>query len=183
MKNLRRETSAAAVALYLYLEFFPVFFVSTQPLTRLSKNRKKRGHVSAGHGRVGKHRKHPGGRGNAGGQHHHRILFDKFHPGYFGKVGMRHFHMLKNRSYCPIVNLDMLWTLLPEGTLETCTASKEAGTDEGKGPVIDVTNKGFFKVCGKGRLPAIPIVVKAKFFTKMAERKIKAAGGACLLTA
>ena len=54
--------------------------------SRLSKNRKKRGHVSAGHGRVGKHRKHPGGRGNAGGQHHHRILFDKFHPGYFGKV-------------------------------------------------------------------------------------------------
>lgn len=26
---------------------------------------------------VGKHRKHPGGRGNAGGQHHHRINFDK----------------------------------------------------------------------------------------------------------
>lgn len=52
----------------------------------LSKNRKKRGHVSAGHGRIGKHRKHPGGRGNAGGQHHHRIMFDKYHPGYFGKV-------------------------------------------------------------------------------------------------
>ncbi|KAI4382459.1 hypothetical protein MLD38_008422 [Melastoma candidum] len=54
--------------------------------TRLKKNRKKRGHVSAGHGRIGKHRKHPGGRGNAGGMHHHRILFDKYHPGYFGKV-------------------------------------------------------------------------------------------------
>ncbi|XVF08410.1 hypothetical protein REPUB_Repub07fG0001300 [Reevesia pubescens] len=52
--------------------------------TRLKKNRKKRGHVSAGHGRIGKHRKHPGGRGNAGGMHHHRILFDKYHPGYFG---------------------------------------------------------------------------------------------------
>lgn len=57
----------------------------------LSKNRKKRGHVSAGHGRIGKHRKHPGGRGNAGGQHHHRIMFDKYHPGYFGKVS--HFGM------------------------------------------------------------------------------------------
>lgn len=52
----------------------------------LRKNRKKRGHVSAGHGRIGKHRKHPGGRGNAGGQHHHRIMMDKYHPGYFGKV-------------------------------------------------------------------------------------------------
>ena len=26
---------------------------------------------------TGKHRKHPGGRGNAGGQHHNRINFDK----------------------------------------------------------------------------------------------------------
>ena len=41
--------------------------------TRLKKTRKLRGHVSHGHGRVGKHRKHPGGRGNAGGQHHHRL--------------------------------------------------------------------------------------------------------------
>lgn len=50
---------------------------SFEQTTHLKKNRKKRGHVSAGHGRVGKHRKHPGGRGNAGGQHHHRINFDK----------------------------------------------------------------------------------------------------------
>ena len=53
---------------------------------QLHKNRKKRGHVSAGHGRIGKHRKHPSGRGNAGGQYHHRIMMDKYHPGYFGKV-------------------------------------------------------------------------------------------------
>ena len=46
-------------------------------VTHLKKNRKDRGHVSAGKGRVGKHRKHPGGRGNAGGQHHLRINFDK----------------------------------------------------------------------------------------------------------
>ena len=42
--------------------------------TRLTKTRKHRGHVSAGHGRVGKHRKHPGGRGLAGGAHHHRYV-------------------------------------------------------------------------------------------------------------
>ena len=62
----------------------------------MSKNKKKtrklRGHVSHGHGRIGKHRKHPGGRGNAGGQHHHRINFDQYHPGYFGKVGMIFFY-------------------------------------------------------------------------------------------
>tara|TARA_B110000503_G_scaffold40444_1_gene66417 strand:- start:431 stop:544 length:114 start_codon:yes stop_codon:yes gene_type:complete len=33
----------------------------------LKKCRKLRGHVSHGHGRVGKHRKHAAGRGNAGG--------------------------------------------------------------------------------------------------------------------
>merc|ERR1711862_240257 len=81
--------------------------------TRFSKNRKKRGHVSAGHGRIGKHRKHPGGRGNAGGQHHHRILFDKYHPGYFGKVGMRYFHILKTNSTAQLLTsiLSGLWFL------------------------------------------------------------------------
>ncbi|KAL0417182.1 UNVERIFIED_CONTAM: 60S ribosomal protein L27a-3 [Sesamum latifolium] len=85
--------------------------------TRFKKNRKKRGHVSAGHGRIGKHRKHPGGRGNAGGMHHHRILFDKYHPGYFGKE-------VKDK------------------------ASKD------NAPLIDVTQFGYFKVLGKGSLPA-----------------------------
>jgi hypothetical protein len=63
--------------------------LATRPSTRFRHNRltsKKRGHVSAGHGRIGKHRKHPSGRGNAGGQHHNRIMMDKYHPGYFGKV-------------------------------------------------------------------------------------------------
>mmetsp|Transcript_12615 Transcript_12615/g.16572 ORF Transcript_12615/g.16572 Transcript_12615/m.16572 type:complete len:147 (+) Transcript_12615:71-511(+) len=144
--------------------------------SRLSKNRKKRGHVSAGHGRIGKHRKHPGGRGNAGGQHHHRILFDKFHPGYFGKVGMRHWHLLRNREYCPTVNIDKLWSLLPEGTYEAAKGSDKA-------PVVDCVKLGYFKVLGKGKLPKVPLIVKAKFFSAEAERKIKAAGGACLLTA
>jgi ribosomal protein L15 len=43
--------------------------------------------------------------------------------------------------------------------------------------------KGYFKVLGKGILPNQPVVVKAKFFSKRAEAKIKAAGGACVLTA
>lgn len=62
--------------------------------------------MSAGHGRVGKHRKHPGGRGLAGGQHHHRTNMDKYHPGYFGKVGMRQFHKLGNHYWKPVINLD-----------------------------------------------------------------------------
>jgi hypothetical protein len=68
--------------------------VATLQPTALHKTRKKRGHECMGHGRIGKHRKHPAGRGNAGGQHHHRILWDKYHPGYFGALlflSTRHF--------------------------------------------------------------------------------------------
>jgi ribosomal protein L15 len=62
--------------------------------------------VSAGYGRVGKHRKHPGGRGMAGGQHHHRTNLDKYHPGYFGKVGMRYFHKTQQQFWKPTINID-----------------------------------------------------------------------------
>lgn len=44
-------------------------------------------------------------------------------------------------------------------------------------------SQGYFKVLGKGKLPAVPIIVKAKTFSKLAEHKIRAAGGACLLSA
>eukprot|EP00238_Polyblepharides_amylifera_P014813 CAMPEP_0196574670 /NCGR_PEP_ID=MMETSP1081-20130531/4327_1 /TAXON_ID=36882 /ORGANISM="Pyramimonas amylifera, Strain CCMP720" /LENGTH=147 /DNA_ID=CAMNT_0041892763 /DNA_START=74 /DNA_END=517 /DNA_ORIENTATION=- len=145
--------------------------------TRLRKNRKKRGHVSAGHGRVGKHRKHPGGRGNAGGQHHHRAMMDKYHPGYFGKVGMRYFHKLKNIFHMPIINTDKLYSLVSE------EAKQAAVKNTGKALVMDVTQHGYFKVLGKGDLPKLPMLVKAKFFSKLAEKKILEAGGACELVA
>jgi len=136
-----------------------------------------RGQVSAGHGRVGKHRKHAAGRGKAGGLHHHRILLNKFHPGYFGKGGMRHFHLKRNQYFCPSVNIDKLWSLLSESTRLKAQASKD------KAAVIDATKAGYFKILGKGTLPKIPLIVKAKLFSKLAEKKIKAAGGACVLTA
>merc|ERR1712008_440889 len=146
---------------------------------KMSKNKKKtrklRGHVSHGHGRIGKHRKHPGGRGNAGGQHHHGINFDEYHPGYFGKVGMRNFHFIK--KVVPIINTDKLWSLLSE----QARLHYKDNTD--KAPVIDCLKSGYMKVCGKGRLPLQPVIVKARYFTKMAESKIKEAGGVCILQA
>jgi len=145
--------------------------------TRLRTHRKKRGQVTAGYGRVGKHRKNPGGRGNAGGQHHHRINYDKYHPGYFGKVGMRYFHLNKNSYWCPVINLDRVWTLVSDQT------RKAYQNNAAKIPVIDVTKAGYFKVLGKGLLPKQPVVVRAKFFSRRAEEKIKAVGGACQLTA
>eukprot|EP00727_Mastigamoeba_balamuthi_P012031 m51a1_g7450 putative 60S ribosomal protein L15 (147) ;mRNA; r:105235-106078 len=144
--------------------------------TRLRNTRKLRGHVTMGCGRIIKHRKHQGGRGNAGGFHHHRTLLDKYHPGYFGKVGMRHFHYKINKFWRPSTNIDALWSLVPE----TIRKNWKEGDPV---PVVDVTKKGYFKVLGKGHLPTQPIIVMAKLFTKRAEDKIKRAGGVCILTA
>lgn len=140
-------------------------------VARLKKTRHMRGHVSMGHGRIGKHRKHPGGRGNAGGLHHHRILFDKFHPGYFGKTGMRTFHMKKNPQWCPVVNLDTLNSLMTSEQL----ASKDI-------PVIDVSTHGYFKVLGRGTLTRA-VNVKARIFSDKAQERIKKLGGQCILSA
>eukprot|EP00699_Malawimonas_sp_californiana_P000427 EC713587.1.p1 GENE.EC713587.1~~EC713587.1.p1 ORF type:complete len:152 (+),score=35.09 EC713587.1:40-495(+) len=150
-------------------------------VARLKKTRKSRGHVSMGYGRVGKHRKHSGGRGNAGGQHHHRTLFDKFHPGYFGKVGMRTFNYNKQVNHTSSVNVDKLWSIVGEEVRAKYTAS--AGDDKAAGPVIDVSRAGYLKVLGKGLLPAQPLIVKARYFAKAADEKIKEAGGVCVLSA
>ncbi|KAL0405927.1 UNVERIFIED_CONTAM: 60S ribosomal protein L27a-3 [Sesamum latifolium] len=78
--------------------------------TRFKKNRKKRGHVSAGHGRIGKHRKHPG------------------------------------------------------------VAEVKDKASKDNAPLIDVTQFRYFKVLGKGSIPADhPVVVKAKLVSKNAD--------------
>ncbi len=130
-----------------------------------------------GYGRVGKHRKHQSGRGNAGAEHHQRINMWRFHPGHIGKKGIRVFRLHKNREFSETINLDKLWTLLPEDARVKFLA------DKSKAPVIDVTKAGYTKVLGRGRLPKLPVVVKAKFFSEKAERRIRAIGGACVLTA
>uniref|UniRef100_A0A7S4DXS6 Large ribosomal subunit protein uL15/eL18 domain-containing protein n=1 Tax=Lotharella globosa TaxID=91324 RepID=A0A7S4DXS6_9EUKA len=109
----------------------------------------------------------------------HRIMFDKFHPGFFGKVGMRYFHKTKQQFHRPTINIDKIWTLV---SAETRKKYANAGPND-KVPVIDVNAAGYFKVLGKGKLPEQPVIVKAKFFSKDAEKKIKAVGGACVLVA
>ena len=144
---------------------------------RLRKTRAKRGHRTVGYGRVGQHRKSPGGRGLAGGMHHERINMNKYHPGYYGKCGMRKLHLQRNWDHCPTINVEKLWTLVSEETRKEAAGKKDAAL------VIDVTKSGFFKVLGKGNLPKIPIIVKAKLFSATAEKRIKEAGGACVLVA
>lgn len=48
------------------------------------------------------------------------------HPGFFGKVGMRHFHKTKNSYFCPTVNVDRIWTLVPADVREKF-AKEEVG--------------------------------------------------------
>ncbi len=62
-------------------------------------------------------------------------------------------------------------------------ARLKSAKDTSVAPVIDVTKFGIFKVLGKGQLPSQPVVVKAKFVSKLAEKKIKEVGGAVLLVA
>lgn len=116
---------------------------------------------------------------------------------------MRRFHLKRGTTHCPTVNIDRLWSMMPEGVYDKCKADSNE-----LAPVIDVTKlvsssrltpllwriacspvlcfqnlQGYFKVLGKGNLPDIPIIVKARYFSKDAEKKIKATGGAVLLTA
>ena len=90
---------------------------------------------------------------------------------------MTFYHLKRNKLFAPVINLDKLWGLVTENTRKTYAGKTD------KAPVIDVSKAGFFKVLGKGRLPNQPVVVKAKFFSKTAERRIKKVGGACVLTA
>jgi large subunit ribosomal protein L27Ae len=97
---------------------------------------------------------------------------------YFGKVGMRHFHLTRNSHYCPTVNIDKLWSLVP--------ASEKADFPKQTGelvPVVDTLALGYGKVLGKGRLPDLPLIVKARFVSELAEKKIKEAGGCVVLVA
>lgn len=86
---------------------------------------------------------------------------------------MRYFHKTQQKFFCPTINVEKLWTLVTEQARTKCP--------KGKAVVIDCIRAGVFKVLGGGDLPKQPLIVKAKFFSKEAEKKIKAVGGACVL--
>lgn len=80
--------------------------------------------------------------------------------------------------------MPLIFLTLPLFCLSSSLQAREAAAkDKATSPMIDVTKYGIFKVLGKGQLPSQPVVVKAKFFSKLAEKKIKEVGGACVLTA
>ena len=56
-------------------------------------------------------------------------MFYLSHPGYFGKKGIRHFREKMNQSYLTTINLEKLWTLVPEASRKSSTESKAAVID------------------------------------------------------
>jgi large subunit ribosomal protein L27Ae len=90
---------------------------------------------------------------------------------------MRYLHHKKNPDFCTTINVEKLWSLISEQQ-----HPKQAETSD-KVPVIDTLASGFAKVLAKGRMPEGACVVKARYFSRRAEEKIKAAGGACVLIA
>ena len=72
-----------------------------------------------------------------------------------------------------------LWSLIPsEKRDEYLSGSKKDVV-----PVLDLLPLGYSKVLGKGRIPEVPLVVRARWFSKEAERKITEAGGVVELVA
>jgi large subunit ribosomal protein L27Ae len=72
-----------------------------------------------------------------------------------------------------------LWSLVPAEKRDEYLSSNKKDTV----PVLDLLPLGYSKVLGKGRIPEIPLVVRARWFSKEAERKITEAGGVVELVA
>ena len=82
-------------------------------------------------------------------------------------------------SWKPTINIDTLWSLIPAEKRESYLTN----TDSDTAPVIDLLPLGYAKLLGKGRLPKVPMVVKARYVSALAEKKIRDAGGVVELVA
>ena len=128
------------------------------------KIRKQRGNRQHGYGRIsGGHRKsgQRGGVGKAGLTKHHWILTIKNKIFENNKGFIRH---------GPATRLKEVKTINIDQINQIASKSPEKVTE------IDVTELGFDKVLGKGKL-AFGLTVKASSFTEKAEAKITEAGG------
>jgi ribosomal protein L15 len=72
-----------------------------------------------------------------------------------------------------------LWSLVPAEKRDEYLSGNKKDTL----PVLDLLPLGYSKVLGKGRIPEVPLVVRARWFSKEAERKITEAGGVVELVA
>lgn len=85
---------------------------------------------------------------------------------------MRHYHKLQNHYIRPIINVEQLSAL----------AEAKVEAPSGSVPVIDLVHLGKFKLLGKGKVSR-PFIVKTRYVSKLAEERIKEAGGVVKLVA
>lgn len=112
-----------------------------------------------------------GGKGQAGGHKHHWTWMVKFDPKHFGKYGFKR-PQGASQVFNP-VNVDFL----DENSDKLL--SQGIATEEDNKIIIDVTELGYNKVLGKGKISKA-LTIKAPQFSKSAISKIENAGGEAL---
>ncbi|KZX17757.1 50S ribosomal protein L15 [Methanobrevibacter cuticularis] len=139
-------------------------------IRKTRKINKMRGSRSIGGGCSKKRRGagNKGGKGKAGMGKHHWTWTVKFDPDHFGKYGFK--RPQKAIKKVSPVNLGYL-----DEHSEKLVANGIA-TKEGDAIIIDVTDLGYNKVLGKGRLSRA-LTIKSPMFSASAEDKIQEAGG------
>jgi large subunit ribosomal protein L15 len=136
--------------------------------TRLRKSRRQRGTRFCGWGQIGQHRASGsrGGVGNAGKHKHFYIRTLKEEPEHFGH---EQFHALRKSDITRWVNLKDLNQLM-----------KYSKANEDGKVILDLSELGYEKLLGAGRVDAV-VSVKVKKASKSAKEKIAEAGGEVLV--
>lgn len=144
-------------------------------IRRTKKICKQRGSRSVGGGCTKKRRGagHRGGRGMSGGHKHMWSWIVKYDPKHYGKYGFK--RPTKTITRFKPVNLDFIDEKAEE-LVKDGLAIKENSTI-----IIDVTDIGYNKVLGKGKLSQ-PITIKSPKFSQSALSKIEDAGGEAIIT-
>ncbi|MEZ0290450.1 MAG: uL15 family ribosomal protein [Sulfolobales archaeon] len=144
---------------------------------RRKKSRKLRGRTrTMGWGRIGQHRKSGsrGGRGAVGFHKHKWVWVLKYFPDWYGKRGFTP----RNPSYeeeVREISIRDLADLVEKMRLENKLVYSESGRIK-----IDLTELGFNKLVGGGRID-YPVEVVTVYATERAVEEIKRAGGEVIL--
>lgn len=139
-------------------------------IRRKRKITKMRGSRTVGGGSSKKRRGagHRGGRGLAGSHKHKWTWIVKYKPDHFGKYGFK--RPQKTIIKINPVNLSYL-DEKSEELLKRGLAQKENDKI-----IIDITDLGYNKVLGSGKITK-PLIIKAPRFSNLATKKIQEVGG------
>jgi len=132
------------------------------------KARKMYGRKYRGYGQVGRHRRHPGGKGNVGVKDHHKIMLLK--KGYEFGTG---------RGFTPH-GPRIMWEEINIGEIYEGIISGKIPHKSEKGIiVVDLSDKRYIKILGRGRIEkAIRLILhKSSTITEKAKEKIEAVNG------